>query len=59
VGRNSTAFGRVVQLLERLARSDDLIISDHARWALARLTGSPAPVPAPGFELANSRDETG
>jgi epoxyqueuosine reductase len=57
VGRDSPAFGRVVGLLERLASSDDLIISDHARWALARLTGLPAP--APSLELTNSRDETG
>jgi epoxyqueuosine reductase QueG len=28
---------RIVALLERLAASDDALIAEHARWALARL----------------------
>jgi len=36
------AYARVVRLLERLASSDDPLIADHARWALARLRPSDA-----------------
>lgn len=35
--RKSRARSRVVALLESLARSDDDLIADHARWALERL----------------------
>ena len=34
------AYARAVLLLDRLAASDDPLISEHARWAQARLTGS-------------------
>src|SRR6202034_3305193 len=34
---------RAVRLLERLASSDDALISEHARWALARLSESGTP----------------
>jgi epoxyqueuosine reductase len=39
VERNSAVHKRVVALLERLAGSDDAIIAEHARWAIARLNG--------------------
>jgi epoxyqueuosine reductase len=42
IAPGSPAYSRVAALLERLAASDDSLISDHARWALARLP-SPAP----------------
>jgi epoxyqueuosine reductase len=31
------AYGRIVRLLDQLAASDDALIAEHARWALARL----------------------
>jgi epoxyqueuosine reductase len=37
VVRGSDAHARVAALLERLAASDDSLIADHARWAMARL----------------------
>jgi epoxyqueuosine reductase len=37
VARDSAAHQRVVGLLERLARSDEPLIAEHARWALSRL----------------------
>jgi epoxyqueuosine reductase len=45
LGNSGVAAGeerhaRAVRLLERLASSDDALISEHARWALARLSGS-------------------
>jgi epoxyqueuosine reductase len=40
------AHSRVVLLLERLATSDDPLISEHAQWALAQLARSDAPVPS-------------
>jgi epoxyqueuosine reductase len=33
----SPAHARIIALLDRLAASDDSLIADHARWALARL----------------------
>jgi epoxyqueuosine reductase len=45
VARDSEAHRRVVGLLARLAGSDDPLISEHARWALARLN-SPGNVSA-------------
>jgi epoxyqueuosine reductase len=39
VERDSAAGKRVIGLLERLAGSDDAIIAEHARWAIARLDG--------------------
>ncbi len=43
------SYVRAIQLLERLALSEDALISEHARWALARLsqTGTAAPPPIP------------
>jgi|ERR1700735_500056 epoxyqueuosine reductase len=38
VERDSDAHRRIVGLLERLADGDDPLITEHARWALARLT---------------------
>ncbi len=32
------AYPRVVRLLDRLASSEDSLVSGHARWALARLS---------------------
>jgi hypothetical protein len=37
VARDRAAYARVIQLLDRLASSDDPIVADHARWALDRL----------------------
>jgi len=37
IQRGSPAYPRIIVLLDRLASSDDLLIADHARWALARL----------------------
>ncbi|MGA8366983.1 MAG: tRNA epoxyqueuosine(34) reductase QueG [Candidatus Acidiferrales bacterium] len=37
VAPGSPTHARIVALLERLAASDDSLIADHARWALARL----------------------
>ena len=45
VNRDSPAFSRVIRLLESLSSLGDLIISDHARWALARLSGSSRAAP--------------
>jgi epoxyqueuosine reductase len=36
--RESEAYRRVTQLLGRLADSDDALIAEHARWALAQLS---------------------
>ena len=38
IAPDSTAYGRVIALLERLAASDDALIAEHARWALGRIT---------------------
>jgi epoxyqueuosine reductase len=37
IERDSAAYPRVTLLLSKLADSDDTIIAEHARWALARL----------------------
>jgi epoxyqueuosine reductase len=37
IDRNSEAYPRVLLLLGKLADSDDSLIAEHARWALARL----------------------
>jgi epoxyqueuosine reductase len=42
IARHSEVFSRIVERLETLAASDDAIIAEHARWALARLTSSSA-----------------
>jgi epoxyqueuosine reductase len=37
MARGSVAHKRIVALLERLATSDELLIAEHARWAMERL----------------------
>jgi epoxyqueuosine reductase len=37
IARGSETGARVAALLERLAASDDLLIAEHARWAMTRL----------------------
>jgi epoxyqueuosine reductase len=39
VVRGSEAHARIAALLQRLAASGDLLIAEHARWALGRLGG--------------------
>jgi epoxyqueuosine reductase len=39
IARRSEVFPRIVERLETLAASDDALIAEHARWALARLSG--------------------
>lgn len=38
IDRDSEAYARVTLLLSKLADSDDALVAEHARWALARLT---------------------
>jgi epoxyqueuosine reductase len=40
LSRDSAEYARVIALLENLANSRDPLISEHAQWALARLTGN-------------------
>jgi epoxyqueuosine reductase len=40
ISPGSTEFARVASLLERLAVCDDPLLSEHARWALSRLSAS-------------------
>jgi hypothetical protein len=40
-GIEPAARERILKLLERLASSPDELIAEHARWAVARLSGSP------------------
>jgi len=40
IALDQPAYPRVLRLLDRLASSEDAMISGHARWALARLSGS-------------------
>lgn len=37
IDRDSEAYARVTLLLSKLADSDDVLIAEHARWALTRL----------------------
>jgi epoxyqueuosine reductase len=37
VDKSAAAYPRVIRLLNRLAASEDLLVAEHARWALARL----------------------
>jgi epoxyqueuosine reductase len=46
VRAGSAAHARVTSLLERLARSGDGVIAEHARWALSRLRGPSGGGPA-------------
>jgi epoxyqueuosine reductase len=41
IAPDQSAYPRVVRLLDRLASSEDAMIAEHARWALARLSASP------------------
>jgi epoxyqueuosine reductase len=49
---------RAVGLLNRLASSDDALISEHARWALARLSGNETAEPHSDFENLPVSTET-
>jgi len=40
VERSSPAYARIERLLDALARSDDPLIAEHARWALSRISDS-------------------
>jgi epoxyqueuosine reductase len=51
------AYPRVIRLLDRLASSEDSLISAHARWALARLSPI-ATAPPLGAENLPSAGET-
>jgi len=42
IERNSAAFARIERLLDTLARSDDPLIAEHARWALSRISDRPS-----------------
>jgi len=50
IDRNSEAYPRVLLLLSRLADSDDSLIAEHARWALARLGLQKSLGPMPGAD---------
>jgi epoxyqueuosine reductase len=39
IAPNSAAYSRIIRLLDRLVTSDDAMLAEHARWALARLSG--------------------
>ena len=41
--RGHASYAPATQMLERLASSDDPLISEHARWALAHLSRNQAP----------------
>ncbi len=41
IGRSSPAHARIERLLDTLARSDDFLIAEHARWALSRISDRP------------------
>ena len=43
----SPQFARIVHLLEQLAASDDALISEHARWALGRISSAARAGPQP------------
>ncbi|MGB0035652.1 MAG: tRNA epoxyqueuosine(34) reductase QueG [Candidatus Acidiferrales bacterium] len=38
IAHDSKLYGRIQKLLGRLAESDDALIAEHARWALARIS---------------------
>jgi epoxyqueuosine reductase len=52
------AFRRIIRLLDRLASSEDSLVSSHARWALARLSSVGAAAPLLGAENLPTADET-
>jgi epoxyqueuosine reductase len=47
---HSKARARVVELLEKLAASEDSLISEHARWALSRLGPANPPIDSQLFD---------
>jgi epoxyqueuosine reductase len=47
MGRSSAEGARIVELLERLAASEDAVISEHARWARGQIDRN-LPNPMPG-----------
>jgi epoxyqueuosine reductase len=49
IDRNSKTYSQVLLLLSKLADSDDSLIAEHARWALARLTLRNSLGPLPDF----------
>jgi len=51
------AYSRVVRLLDRLASSEDSLVSGHARWAFARLSPMNPATPPPGAENRPTADE--
>jgi epoxyqueuosine reductase len=53
IDRNSEAYPRVLLVLSRLADSDDSLIAEHARWALARLAlqKSLGPLPVAHWQI--------
>lgn len=52
------AYSRVIRLLDRLASSEDSLVSGHARWALARLSSVGVAAPVRGAENLPAADET-
>jgi len=51
------AYPRVIRLLDRLASSDDSLISGHARWALDRLSSMNSAAPPPAAQNLPAADE--
>jgi epoxyqueuosine reductase len=43
LARDSAEYAQVIRLLEKLAESDDALISEHAQWAIGRLTAAETP----------------
>jgi len=41
IERSGPAYARIEQLLRTLAASDDPLVAEHARWALARISDGP------------------
>ena len=63
LGNSGVAAGeeqhtRALRLLERLASCDDALISEHARWALARLTQNGTPQTRSAVEKLSISSET-
>jgi epoxyqueuosine reductase len=52
------ACSRILQLLERLASSEDSLVSAHAQWALARLSPTRASAPTPNSHNLSVPRET-
>ncbi len=52
------SYTRIVKSLETLASSDDALISEHAQWALARLSRREALESAPDLEKSSVSSDT-